>query len=126
MCLKLFFETETQEEPVNFEALLNEFDDDTEFVKTITGAFIASSTGFSKDMKSGLKSCDYVKVSEVAHAVKGASGNLRCSPLYKASGDLEVYTKSKVPHERTVTQKANLVLEEIERVVKSMESYNYA
>lgn len=125
MCLKLLRNTE-DEGAVNFKALLDEFDGDTEFVKTLTCTFIASSEGFSQGIKSGLKSGDYVKVSEVAHAIKGASGNLRCSPLHKASCDLELYSKSSVTRKRLVTKKANLVLKEIERVVKSIELYNYA
>jgi len=127
MCFKMFILKQVQDEvPVDFKALLNEFDDDTEFVKTLTETFLASSEGFSKDISSGLKSRDYVRVSEVAHALKGASGNLRTSPLYRASCDLELYTKAEnAPTLKSVTKKANLVLEEIERVVKSI-ARNYA
>ena len=125
MCLKLFYNTEAQEEPVNFNALLNEFDNDTQFVKTLTRTFIVSCRGFSKDIKSGLKSRDYVKVSEVAHALKGASGNLRCCSLYRAASDLELYTKVG-QDERKSKRKANLVLKEIQRVVESITSYYYA
>lgn len=105
------------EVPIDFKALLNEFDD-TEFVKTLSETFLDSSDEFSKDILSGLKSRDYVKVSAVAHALKGVSGNLMCSPLYRASSDLELYTKMEnAPNLRSATKKANLVLEELERVL---------
>lgn len=131
MCLKLFCKSkaqEEQEEAVNFKALMDEFDDDTEFVKTLTDSFIASSSLLSNDLKSALKSRDYVKVSQVAHALKGVSGNLRCCPLFKASGDLELYIKDLqlVTKDSKVTRKAKVVLDEMERVVTSMTSRDYA
>ena len=91
----------------------------------VSARFISQYRQFHKDIKSGLKSRDYVKVSEVAHALKGASGNLRCCSLYRAASDLELYTKVG-QDERKSKRKANLVLKEIQRVVESITSYYYA
>lgn len=112
---------EVAKTPCDFRALLESFDDDTEFVANLVESGLTSFNEYRTSLVSALGSRDFDKIRTVAHALKGSSANLVCCPLSSASSDLEIYVKKST--KIFVKQKVKLVLDEIDRVSVAMEGF---
>lgn len=102
---------------MDVEALLETYDGDQEFVVELMGSCLST---FSEYHESLQKSREYLQIAALAHALKGSSANLACSPLQHASSDLEVLAKSS---DQNSFDTVPLVLYEIQRVLDSVKSH---
>jgi len=80
--------------PVDWAALLESIDGDEGFARELVGVFIASGDQALAAIAVAQKNCDYATVRESAHALKGASANLRASAASTAAAELEAAAAS--------------------------------
>jgi CheY-like chemotaxis protein len=78
-----------QKHPVDWEALLESIDGDEVFARDLADAFIGTGDRELAVIKAALCSGDEVALRESAHALKGASANLRASAAASAAARLE-------------------------------------
>ena len=106
--------------PIDVDALLKTFDGDRVFVEGLICSSCSNELPTSYDsLKSHWECREYVKVSEVAHLLKGMAGNLECHRLQAASGDLEEYARDfqNCRKPKVVLEKIELVLSEITSIM---------
>lgn len=110
-------------EVIDYDALMETFDNDEEFISELMSEFAESVGDFSDRLKSSAKSGSYDEMSRIAHTVKGTGANLMCGPLTVASKDLELFTKDmKKKDKDKIDRNVNLVLHELDRVLKAIQT----
>jgi signal transduction histidine kinase/DNA-binding response OmpR family regulator/HPt (histidine-containing phosphotransfer) domain-containing protein len=75
--------------PVDWEALLDSIDGDRQFARDLADAFIGTGDRELAAIAAALGTGDAAALRESAHALKGASGNLRASAAASAAAQLE-------------------------------------
>ena len=75
--------------PIDWEALLDSIDGDREFARDLADAFIGTGDRELAAIAAALGAGDTVALRESAHALKGASANLRASAAASAAAQLE-------------------------------------
>jgi HPt (histidine-containing phosphotransfer) domain-containing protein len=75
--------------PVDWEALLESLDGDQEFARDLADAFIGTGDRELAAIAAALGTGDAAALRESAHALKGASANLRGSAATSAAAQLE-------------------------------------
>ncbi len=99
--------------PLNFNTLLDTFDNDTGFVCEVVDSFLKSFNEYYESLESSARSGDYKTILKVAHTLKGTSANVECYPLSSASADLENYVRQGVTSETDLTQNVEEVVVEL-------------
>jgi CheY-like chemotaxis protein len=79
-----------QRHPVDWEALLESIDGDEGFARDLADTFIATGDRELAAIEAALRSGDAVALRESAHALKGASANLRAAAATAAAAQLEL------------------------------------
>jgi HPt (histidine-containing phosphotransfer) domain-containing protein len=75
--------------PIDWEALLESIDGDTQFAGELADAFIGTSDRELAVIAGALDAGDAVALRESAHALKGASANMRAAAASTAAAQLE-------------------------------------
>ncbi|HEY6922676.1 MAG TPA: Hpt domain-containing protein [Steroidobacteraceae bacterium] len=81
-------------DPVDWPALLTSIEGDEVFARELVNAYIATGSQELAAIASALRAGNTVKVRESAHALKGASLNVRASATTSAASRLEVAANS--------------------------------
>jgi CheY-like chemotaxis protein len=79
----------TPRAPVDWDALLASIEGDTEFAASLVGAFIGTGYQELAVIARALADGDTATIRQAAHALKGASANLRASGVATAAAELE-------------------------------------
>ena len=76
--------------PINVARLCDTFGDDTEFVAEMYGIYVEDAGNRLAELDSAFAADDSEKVKSVAHAVKGASGNVGAERMNALATELEL------------------------------------
>lgn len=87
------------------------------YTKMVTTSFVKMMKGYSVDPNFGSE--NYQDVIEVAHAIKGAAGNLSITPLYEGYGEIvDLLRKGEPEQAREILVKLLPVQEQILGVIE--------
>ncbi len=102
---------------VNVEEGLSRLGGNAAFYEKMLGSFIKMMNKYSFDVDFDCE--DYGEIIEKAHAIKGASGNLSITPIYKAYGEATDLLRGEKPLEaKAVLQEVLPVQEQIMDVIR--------
>jgi two-component system sensor histidine kinase/response regulator len=79
--------------PFDFEAALDRFGGDCEFLKELAGIFLATITDLLVALDSAVKNQNLKEIGAEAHSIKGALGNFCAHPAYEAALQLETLSR---------------------------------
>ena len=79
----------TPGEPVDWTLLMEVADGDQEFASELIDTFIQSGDTVLAEIREAVRRGDLVAISRGAHSLKGASANIRATPLSCVAGQLE-------------------------------------
>ena len=79
--------------PVVYEKILEEFDNDREFLSEIITGFLANVKRQLIVIQEGIEAADADKVKREAHAIKGGAANLMAVELSQAAARIEIMAK---------------------------------
>ncbi len=75
--------------PINLARLGDTFGDDTEFVTEMYGIYVGDAGNRLSELDSAIAAADPEKIGEVAHALKGSSGNIGAERMSALAAELE-------------------------------------
>ena len=109
-----------EDDPVDWTALLESIDGDQGFAKELVAAYIGTGNKELATIAAALGAGDAASMRESAHALKGASANLRASAATSAAAQLEAATVSGADHRAAPL--AEKLTTEVRRTIEYLQS----
>ncbi|MCK5542321.1 MAG: Hpt domain-containing protein [Desulfobacterales bacterium] len=105
---------------MNFEEIASNLGLDEEDLNELLELFTTTSFADIEKINFGLKENDAEKVSQAAHSIKGASGNLGFQKIASLSKDVEMTAKE--GNIKGLKEKTNIIVEELKKIENAMKT----